>query len=290
MKQLTILSGKGGTGKTTITASFATLVKKAVIVDCDVDAPDLHILLNPEIIQMEEFKGSKIAYINETICIKCSLCKEKCRFDAISDSFKVNPFACEGCGVCTNVCPVKAITLLERNSGQVYISKTEYGFMTHAILSPGEANSGKLVTLVRNKARMVAEKEKSDFIIIDGSPGIGCPVIASITGVDVGLVVTEPSISGIHDLKRALKLLAHFNILPSVCINMYDINRVNTKRIMKFCEKMNIEVVGKVPFSTIVTEAMVNGKPVMEYAPNSNVAKELAKMWANMSSILKAER
>ena len=201
MKQLTVLSGKGGTGKTTITASFAVLAKNAVIADCDVDAPDLHMLLHPRITETYEFKGSKLAMINEAACTKCGLCHEKCRFDAISENFQVDPFACEGCGVCAITCPAGAIALTERVSGQAYISKTKYGFMSHALLSPGESNSGKLVTLVRQNAKILAEKQNADFIVIDGSPGIGCPVIASVTGVDVGLIVTEPTMSGIHDLE-----------------------------------------------------------------------------------------
>jgi len=288
MKQLTILSGKGGTGKTTITASFAVLAKKAVVADCDVDAPDLHILLHPKIIEAQEFKGSKLAIIDESKCVECGLCREKCRFDAITENFKINPFACEGCGVCVIVCPVNAITLSERVSGHAYISKTEHGFMAHAMLSPGEANSGKLVTLVRQKAKMLAEREHNDLVVIDGSPGIGCPVIASVTGVDAGLVVAEPTMSGIHDLERALQLLAHFGVLPFVCVNMYDISRDNTEKIVSFCRENGIEFVGIIPFNPLVTEAMVNGKPIVEYAPESDVAKEVKKVWEKILSALRS--
>ena len=279
MKQLTILSGKGGTGKTTITASFAVLAKNAVLADCDVDAPDLHMLLHPEVIKTQEFKGSKIAVIDKTKCTNCGVCREKCRFDAITEAIEVDPVACEGCGVCAAVCPADAITLVERVSGYAYISKTKYGFMAHASLSPGEANSGKLVTLVRQNARILSEKENSDLIIIDGPPGIGCPVIASVTGVDVGLVVTEPTMSGIHDFQRALQLLEHFSVTPLVCVNMHDINKDNTEKILLFCEENSIEVAGRIPFNPKVTEAMVNGKTIMEYAPESNVAKEIENIW-----------
>jgi len=288
MKQLTILSGKGGTGKTTITASFAVLAKTAVLADCDVDAPDLHMLLHPKIIETQEFKGSKLAIIDESKCVECGLCREKCRFDAITEDFKINPFACEGCGVCVIVCPVNAITLSERVSGHAYISKTEHGFMAHAMLSPGEANSGKLVTLVRQKAKMLAEREHNDLVVIDGSPGIGCPVIASVTGVDAGLVVAEPTMSGIHDLERALQLLAHFGVLPFVCVNMYDISRDNTEKIVSFCRENGIEFVGIIPFNPLVTEAMVNGKPIVEYAPESDVAKEAKKVWEKILSALRS--
>ena len=279
MKQLTILSGKGGTGKTTLTASLAVLARNAVLADCDVDAPDLHMLLHPEVIKTQEFKGSKLAVIDKTKCENCGFCREKCRFDAITEAIEVDPVACEGCGVCAAVCPTDAITLVERVSGYAYISKTKYGFMAHALLSPGEANSGKLVALVRQNARILSEKENSDLIIIDGPPGIGCPVIASVTGVDVGLVVTEPTMSGIHDLQRALQLLAHFSVTPLVCVNMYDINKDNTSKILRFCEENGIEVVGRIPFNPKVTEAMVNGKTIVEYAPESDVAKEIENIW-----------
>ena len=287
MKQLTVLSGKGGTGKTTITASFAVLAKNAVVADCDVDAPDLHMLLHPEIIKTQEFKGSKLAVIDKAKCVECGLCREKCRFDAITEDFTVDPISCEGCGVCTIICPVNAIELTERISGHAYISKTKYGFMAHAMLSPGEANSGKLVTLVRQNAKISAEKENSDLIIIDGPPGIGCPVIASVTGIDAGLVVTEPTMSGIHDLERALQLLKHFNVQPFVCVNMYDINKDNTEKIVGFCEENGIKAVGRITFNPIITKAMVNGKPIVEYAPESDVAKEIERIWRNIVSALK---
>jgi MinD superfamily P-loop ATPase len=290
MKQLTILSGKGGTGKTSITASFAVLAKHAVVADCDVDAPDLHMLLHPEKVEMREFKGSKVAVIDDTKCLKCGLCREKCVFDAITYDLRVDAIACEGCGVCTIACPEHAMTLVERISGSAYISKTKYGFMAHAMLYPGESNSGKLVTLVRQNARMVAEKENCDLVIIDGSPGIGCPVIASITGVDAGLVVTEPTLSGIHDLERVLQLLDHFNVAPFVCVNMFDINMNNTEKISSFCRENGIEVVGRIPFNPKVTEAMINGKTIVEYSPRSAVAVEIQNMWEKTSILaLEAE-
>ena len=286
MKQLTILSGKGGTGKTTLTASFVALEKNAVVADCDVDAPDLHMLLHPEIIETQKFTGSKLAVIDPAKCLDWSMCREKCRFDAITEKFKVDPISCEGCGVCTIVCPSKAVTLIERESGYAYISKTKYGFMAHALLNPSEGNSGKLVTLVRQNAKKLAKQENGKIIIVDGPPGIGCPVIASVAGVDAGFVVTEPTMSGIHDLKRALQLLEHFKVTPVVCVNMYDINMENTEKILRFCRENNIEVAGKVPFSPKVTEAMVNGKTIIEYAPESNVAKEIRDIWKKTCSFI----
>jgi MinD superfamily P-loop ATPase len=285
MKQLTVLSGKGGTGKTTITASFAALARM-VVADCDVDAPDLHMLLHPQIIETKEFKGSKLAVIDETKCTGCGLCREKCRFDAITENIRVDPYACEGCGVCTIVCPLNAIALTERISGHTYISKTKYGFMSHALLSPSESNSGKLVTLVRQNAKMLAEKEHIDLTVIDGPPGIGCPVIASVTGVDAGLVVAEPTMSGIHDLKRALQLLAHFDVLPFVCVNMYDINKDNTEKIESFCRENSVETVGNIPFSPEVSEAMVAGKTIIEYSPRSAVTKEIEVIWQKISALM----
>ncbi|MCR4428486.1 MAG: P-loop NTPase [Caldiserica bacterium] len=282
MKQLAVLSGKGGTGKTTVVASLAVLAHQAIVVDCDVDAPDLHLLLEPTVIKAQEFKGSKLAVIDETKCLKCGLCLEGCRFNAIKENIEVDPFACDGCGVCEVICRQGAITLRERVAGQAFVSRTKYGFMAHALLSPGQANSGKLVTLTRLFARILAEKEKSPLLIIDGPPGIGCPVIASVTGVDVGLIVTEPTMSGIHDLKRALELLKHFSIPAFVCVNKYDINEENAKKIVGFCRINNLEFIGKIPFNPIVTEAMLQEKPVVEFAPESDIAEEINKIWENL--------
>jgi MinD superfamily P-loop ATPase len=230
--------------------------------------------------------GSKVAIIDKVKCVECGLCREKCNFDAVTSDLKVDVIACEGCGVCVVACPVDAITLTPRISGNAYVSKTKYGFMSHALLYPGGSNSGKLVTLVRQNAKILAEKEKSDLIIIDGSPGIGCPVIASITGVDAAMVVTEPTLSGIHDLERVLKLLDHFNVVPFVCVNMYDVNTDNTNEILSFCKENGIDVVGIIPFSPEVTEAMVNGKTVVEYSPETGVAEEIVSMWKKLSRFL----
>jgi MinD superfamily P-loop ATPase len=286
MKQLTILSGKGGTGKTSIAASFAVLARTAVVADCDVDAPDLHMLLHPEVIEMQQFRGSQVAVINEAQCIQCGLCREKCVFDAITDDLVVDAIVCEGCNVCKIVCPTNAITLAGRVSGNAYISKTKYGFMSHAILHPGESNSGKLVTLVRQNAKILGEKEKRDLIMIDGSPGIGCPVIASITGVDAAVVVTEPTLSGINDLERVLRLLDHFNVTPFVCVNMYDVNVDNTNKILSFCRENGICILGIIPFDSVVTQAMVNGKTVVEYSPESSVSREIKAMWNKLSALM----
>ena len=282
-KEITILSGKGGTGKTSVTASLAVLAKNAVLTDCDVDAPDLHMLLNPKVLETQEFKASRVAVIDSDTCVQCNKCEENCRFGAITQQV-VDPILCEGCGVCVYICPVAAIKLEKRTSGQAFISKTKYGLMSHALLNPGEENSGKLVALVRKNAKTVAETNNCDLIINDGPPGIGCPVIASVGGVDIGLIVVEPTLSGIHDMKRALNLLEHFKIPALVCVNKYDLNEENTSDIIKFCETNKVDVVGKIPFDSIVTEAMVAGKPVIEHAPESKVSKAIEELWKNTIS------
>ena len=281
MKQMTILSGKGGTGKTIVTASFAALSSNAVFADCDVDASNLHLLLQPEVQEILEFKGLNVAVIDPEKCTQCGLCEEKCRFNAIHD-FEVDPIHCEGCKVCVHVCPVNAIAFVDRICGYAYISKTKYGPMSHARLTPGMENSGKLVSLVRQNARKLAEEGKHDFVIVDGPPGIGCPVIASLADINNGLVVVEPTLSGIHDLKRALDLLYHFKIEPIGCVNKYDLNEENTRAIEAFCAKSGIKVVGLVPFDPVVTESIVAGQPVVEYSPESPASKAITDMWGRV--------
>ena len=281
VKEITVLSGKGGTGKTSVTASLAVLTQNAVLTDCDVDAPDLHMLLKPEVIEKHEFKASRIAVLDEELCVQCGKCEEHCRFGAIEKQV-IDPILCEGCGVCVYVCPVTAIELEKRVSGYAFISKTKYGPMSHALLNPGEENSGKLVSLVRKNAKQVAEKENCELIINDGPPGIGCPVIASVGGVDMGLIVVEPTLSGIHDMERAQGLLNHFKIPSLVCVNKYDLNEENTSRIEEFCSSNGVKVVGKIPFDPVFTEAMVVEKPVVDYSPEGSVSKAIIELWKNI--------
>jgi MinD superfamily P-loop ATPase len=278
VKEITVLSGKGGTGKTSVTAALAVLSKKTVFTDCDVDAPDLHMLLKPEVLETQEFRASRVAVIDEEKCVQCGKCEEHCRFGAIEE-LVIDPILCEGCGVCSYICPVAAVELEKKVSGYAFISKTKYGPMSHALLNPGEENSGKLVSVVRKNAKKVAEKENCELIINDGPPGIGCPVIASLGGVDLGLIVVEPTLSGIHDMERALGLLNHFKIPALVCINKYDINEENTERIINFCASNRVDVVGKIPFDPVVTEAMVAGKPIVEYLPKSKVSETIGELW-----------
>jgi MinD superfamily P-loop ATPase len=284
MKKMTILSGKGGTGKTTVTASLAALSSNAVFADCDVDASNLHLLLKPEVKETIDFKGLNLAVIDPERCTKCGLCEEKCRFNAISD-FKVDPIHCEGCKVCVHICPVQAIDFVERVCGYAYISETKYGPMSHAHLIPGMENSGKLVTLVRQNAKKLAEEGGHELVLVDGPPGIGCPVIASLADIDYGLVVVEPTLSGIHDLERAIQLLDHFKVKALVCVNKHDLNDENTAAIEEFCREEGIEVVGKVPFDPEVTKAMVAGRPVVEYTPDSPAAQAIKAMWETLASI-----
>lgn len=286
MFQIAILSGKGGTGKTTVAASFATLSKNAVFADCDVDASNLHLLLSPEIIETIEFKGLELATINHEKCNRCNLCAEKCRFDAVKD-FTIDPIHCEGCGVCAMVCPDDAIDMVERICGHAYISETRYGPMSHARLDPGMENSGKLVTLVRRNAKKLAEDGDHDLILVDGPPGIGCPAIASLAEIDYGILVTEPTLSGIHDLKRALKLLEYFSVNPLVCVNKYDLNEENTSIIQSFCRDYYIEVIGLIPFDPTVTRAMVAGKPVVEFEPDCPASEKIHEIWNKISSFFK---
>ncbi|MCK4398816.1 MAG: ATP-binding protein, partial [Methanophagales archaeon] len=285
MKQITVISGKGGTGKTTLVGSFAALAENKVIADCDVDAPDLHLLLHPEIIEREEFKGLKVAVMDKTLCTECGTCEETCRFNAIAlteeSGYAVNPARCEGCGACVFTCPQEALTLKERVSGYSFISKTKYGTMAHAQLNIAEEASGKLVTVVRNRAQQVAEKESCELILIDGAPGIGCPVIASLAGVDLALIVTEPTMSGLHDLERILDVTRHFGIGSVVCINKYDINEENSKRITEFCRQRGVEMVGNIPYDSVVTEAMVAGMPVVEFS-EGKVSDAIRDVWGGI--------
>ena len=286
MKQVVVLSGKGGTGKTTLVASLTSLGENLVVADCDVDAPDLHLLLKPEKLEFkEEFKGSKLALIDESKCVRCGLCEKHCRFNAIKD-FRVNPILCEGCGVCAYVCPVKAVTLKEKVSGYVFVSRTRYGPLVHAKLEAAESNSGKLVTLVKNNAKNLALKEDKKLILVDGPPGIGCPVIASLGEVNLALIITEPTVSGLHDLQRILDLTGFFRIPAMVLINMYDLNLQKTEEIIGFCREVGVEVVEKIPFNPVVVEALTNGKPVVEYAPNSDVSEKIRRVWSRITSFL----
>jgi len=277
MKEVVVLSGKGGTGKTTIAASFAALAESKVLVDCDVDAADLYLLLEPQIKQENEFWSGQAAFIDKEKCTECGLCQEVCRFGAIED-YLVDKISCEGCGLCSQVCPVDAVTMQPCMAGHWFISDTRYGTLVHARLGIAEENSGKLVALVRNNAKLIAEKQNLDYIISDGPPGIGCPVIASLSGASLALLVTEPTLSGIHDLERVIAVCRHFGIPTLVCINKYDINEENSYRIENYCYQQGIELAAKIPFDNVVTQAIVSGIPVVEYSSNK-VTQQIKELW-----------
>jgi MinD superfamily P-loop ATPase len=234
------------------------------------------------------FHGLKIADINKDKCIDCKKCHKYCNFDAIDKDINLTKESCEGCGVCEYVCPVDAITMKDRDSGFAYISETRFGPMAHAVLKTAEEASGKLVTVVRNNAKKIAEDKNKNLVIIDGPPGIGCPVIASITGVDMVLIVTEPTLSAIHDLERIINVAKHFQIPAIVCINKYDINLENTKKIEQYCKENDIAIVGKLPYDTIITKAMINEKNIIEFSDGA-LSQNIGSMWKKIEAMLHVE-
>lgn len=287
MYELTVISGKGGTGKTSIVGAFAHLASNHVMCDLDVDAANLHLLLAPEVKEQGAFYSGNIAIIDEEKCNNCGICKEKCKFDAVefSKSHVINPVNCEGCGVCVHFCPQNAIDFPENYCGDWYISDTRFAPLVHARMSPGEENSGKLITYLRQTACKVATKNNKDIIIYDGSPGIGCPVISSLTGTDMAVVVTEPTPSGLHDAKRILELCKHFSIAIAVIINKYDLNLENTGEIERFCASNDIKIAGKVPNNRIFVDAVVKGSVVTECG-NEAINIELQNIWNEVRTIL----
>jgi len=296
MVELAIASGKGGTGKTSLVGSLAALAGKAVLVDCDVDAANLHLIINHKILEKHDFSSSKRASIIADKCTACGICAEKCRFEAINYQnnsaavqYQIDPLACEGCGLCKRVCPEDAIAFASVISGEWYKSESDYGPFLHARLGIAESNSGKLVSLLRQKAREMAENKAYDFVIIDGPPGIGCPVIASITGVSYLLIVTEPSLSAIHDMTRLVDLAKHFRIRTGICINKYDINPELSAKIEKFALADNIQTHGRIPFEPLFTEAQLKGKPYIAIA-NKEKAGVIENIWVSVKRELNAIR
>ncbi|MHA1933696.1 MAG: ATP-binding protein [Candidatus Thorarchaeota archaeon] len=287
--EIAIVSGKGGTGKTTIAAAFVAIAGNVVMADCDVDAPDLHILLQPDMNQTDEFISSKVTTIDKEACTECGLCEEACRFEAAHPP-EINPITCEGCGVCEYICPEKAITMHDKVSGHIHESNTRFGPMVHAKLLPGEGNSGLLVTEVRQRSVQVAKKTGQELVLIDGSPGIGCPVIATVTGLRLGVVVTEPTLAGIHDMKRVLGLLKKFKIRSTVIINKFDLNLDNSKDIERFCHENDVEILGKLPFNPIMTKSMVAGKTLPEYRPEHELTDLLHVMWTRIVNIVNIDQ
>jgi len=277
LKEIVVLSGKGGTGKTTVLASFAALAENAVLCDCDVDAPNLHLLLGPLIRETHDFYGLQVAHIDSETCNECGLCVDACRFEAIHD-FQIVPLACEGCGLCVQVCPLNAISMRDTLAGHWYVSNTKYGPLVHARLQAAQENSGKLVMAVRKRARELAQETGATFILSDGPPGIGCPAISSLSGAGLALIVTEPSLSGIHDLERVLGLCRHFGVSPLVCINKCDLSDENSRRIEAHCRDIGVEAVGRIPFDPDVNRAIVLGRPIVETSDGA-ASREIEALW-----------
>ena len=276
--EIAIISGKGGTGKSSISAAFASMHQNTMLVDCDVDAANMHILFEPDIHTEEVYIGAETAVIDYNRCVGCGICSTYCRFDAISfieDGIRINDVFCDGCRLCSRVCPENAIEMIESDKSRLFTGSYRFGSMTFGVLGPGEENSGKLVNLVRDKAKTIAEEKDISTIIIDGPPGIGCPVISTIAGVNHVLVVTEPTKSGMHDLERTLQMTQGFNLKTWVLINKYDINESISKEIELFCASNDISILTRVPFEEDFVKAMMNGVNIIEYSPESKISKDL---------------
>lgn len=291
MKQIVVLSGKGGTGKTSFVASFAHLASleaSIVLADADVDAANLELVLSPEKIEEHSFVGGKEAVIDPAACTACGRCEEVCRFDAVLNdhgAYRIDPTGCEGCASCFYQCPVDAIAMQDRTSGLWFRSETPFGPLFHAHLYAGQENSGKLVTMVRQQANLWAVDHEADYVIIDGPPGIGCPVIAACAGAHLSLLVAEPTVSGVHDLERMLATTEHFRVPAAVAVNKVDINPARTDEIARFCASRNIPLVARIPFDTVVTEAMVRGQPVT-VASDGTVAQGIRRAWRALCEIV----
>jgi MinD superfamily P-loop ATPase len=287
MKELVVISGKGGTGKTSLVGAFAALAQNKVMCDADVDAADLHLILNPDIGQREDFQSGHEAVINLEKCIECGTCRELCQWDAISEKYIVDSISCEGCGVCVHFCPEGAIDFVQKTCGEWFISETRFGPLVHARLGIAEENSGKLVTLVRSEARKLAEDKGLNLILTDGPPGIGCPVIASVGGATAVLIVTEPTVSGKHDLERVTQLSKHFRVPVLVTINKYDLNLSMAEAIERSVVETGSEFLGRIPFDKSFTSAVVQGKTVVELN-GSAAAKSVRDLWEKVSGRLNA--
>ena len=280
---ISVLSGKGGTGKTTVVAALSELNKNVIKVDCDVDAPNLYLFYKGMDVEKKNFYGGKKAKINKSLCIECEICEEVCKFGAIKN-WTIDPFSCEGCGACTLVCPQNAIKLVDEKTADTFITKTDKGIISRAMMGIGSDGSGKLVTELRKNAKRFTEN--NSIVILDGSPGIGCSVIASITDTDIALIVTEPTRSGLDDLKRILELAEHFETQVMICVNKYDINPDMTSQIENFAREKNLFVVGKIPFDKLVMKSVNILKPITEFA-ESPARKAIEEMWVRMNSLMK---
>lgn len=286
MKEITILSGKGGTGKTSVTAALASVAQNAVFCDNDVDAADLHLIFEPIIKESYPFSSGAKAMIDPEICSRCGICMENCRFDAIhknaDGSIEIDQFKCEGCRLCERICPVAAVTSTLNTNNTWFVSDTRFGELVHAEMGPGEENSGNLVTQIRKKANALAQAKNADFVISDGPPGIGCATIASLTGTNTVLLVIEPSQSGLHDARRLVELIESFGIETFAVINKFDINLGLVKMIEEFLSSKNIPLLAKIPFDKIMVEAMIEGKNIIEYDADAAISKMIGKVWDSL--------
>ncbi|MDX9768768.1 MAG: P-loop NTPase [Tenuifilaceae bacterium] len=285
--EVAIISGKGGTGKSSISAAFATLSEQVLLADCDVDAANLYIIFNPTHSEEQVYIAGQTAVINYDKCTHCGLCMDYCRFDAISNNngrIEISETSCDGCQLCSRVCPQNAIIMVDNDKSRMYSGDFRNGKMVYGRLAPGEENSGKLVNMVREKAKDVAKVNGLQHIIIDGPPGIGCAVISSITGVDHVLIVTEPTISGLHDLKRTLEMVSKFNLKPWVLVNKFDLNADMAQEIEMYCTQNNVSIAGRLPFDSVVVDAMVNCKSIIEWAPDSEISHSIKSIWNKIAS------
>ncbi len=280
--EIAIISGKGGTGKSSISAAFATLGNKVVLADCDVDAANLYLLFNPTHEEETVYISGHKAVINPDICTNCGLCISLCRFDAIyelNSHVIISAISCDGCFLCSHVCPIKAIEMVQSDKSRMFSGSFRNGKMVYGRLAPGEENSGKLVNMVREKAAQIAKTNNLENIVLDGPPGIGCPVISAITGVDKVILVTEPTISGLHDMQRALEIVKKFTHEAHVIINKYDLNLEMCREIISWCNLWSVDVIGQLPFNTLMVEAMIQGKSITEFSNESDISKEIIKIW-----------
>ena len=289
MNELLVISGKGGTGKTSLVAAFAALTDNKVLCDADVDAADLHLITAPTVKETHDFQAGYTAVIQADKCTGCGICRDLCRFDAISDTYVVDPTACEGCSVCVHFCPEKAVDVVLNTSGQWFVSDTRFGPMVHARLGIAEENSGKLVTLVRQETRSLAEGLGLSLILTDGPPGVGCPVIAAIGGADGVLLVTEPTVSGIHDMQRVVELAAHFHVPVMICVNKWDLNPDMTSRIERYANDKGIDHAGNIPFAPLFTTSMVQGQTIFEFNSHSDAGDAVTAVWNNAMAKLNME-
>lgn len=282
MRELVVVSGKGGTGKTSLTAVFSVLAENHIVCDADVDAADLHLLLEPEVKERHDFMGGGKAVVDPGRCTRCGQCREFCRFAAIDDDYVVDPIACEGCGVCVDLCPVGAIDFPIQKCGDWFVSETRVAPMVHARLGIAEENSGKLVSCIRQEAKRRAEEQERELIITDGPPGIGCPVIAAIGGATALVLVVEPTVSGVHDMLRLVDLARHFRVPCLLCVNKYDLNLEMTERLEEMARERQMAVVGRIPFDPVFTEAMIAGRTIIEYRDDGPAAVAVRELWQNI--------